>query len=283
MNVELLKWTLIGEGLLLLFLSIQLILFFYRHRDLEVTLSFLSLLALLALQRFYELDESFKAVWVKDSFLLALFFTIALWPFLAFFLKRIFRPARIRRFLARNGPLDELLISLEVLQQEHVGALIAIERRNPLKSTIQKGVMIDSRVKRQLLVSLFAPNTPTHDGGVILSGDRIAACAAIFPLSQRQVGSLKLGTRHRAALGLSEQTDALVVVVSEETGTLSVCYRGRLSRGLDEDRLRRFLAALLLRGRAADSAWRRAQEQLDITPEGIAKSEQMAGEEKNRV
>jgi diadenylate cyclase len=99
-------------------------------------------------------------------------------------------------------------------------------------------------------------------------------------LSQKAELHKQLGTRHRAAVGLSEETDAVVVVVSEETGTISVCYRGRMSRGLNGERLKRFLSALLLRGRAAESAWRRAQEQLDLTPEGIAKSQTIAEQEK---
>jgi len=89
----------------------------------------------------------------------------------------------------------------------------------------------------------------------------------------------QLGTRHRAAVGLSEETDAVVVVVSEETGTVSVSYRGRLSRGLDEERLRRFLSALLLKGKAKESTWQRVKRQLDLTPAGIAKSESRSGQE----
>ncbi|MBN1558208.1 MAG: DNA integrity scanning protein DisA nucleotide-binding domain protein, partial [Lentisphaerae bacterium] len=123
-------------------------------------------------------------------------------------------------------------------------------------------------------------HTPLHDGGVIIRRNRIVAAGCIFPLSQKIELQKKLGTRHRAAVGLSEETDAVVVIVSEETGTISVAYRGRLSRGLDEERLRRFLAALLLRDQRGVSAWRRAREQLDLTPEGIAKAEQeKAGEQ----
>ena len=106
------------------------------------------------------------------------------------------------------------------------------------------------------------------------------AAACIFPLSQKAELQKTLGTRHRAAVGLSEETDAVVVIVSEETGAISVSYRGRLSQGVDEERLRRFLAALLLKGGKAESAWRRVKMQLDLTPEGIAKSETLAEQEK---
>ena len=106
------------------------------------------------------------------------------------------------------------------------------------------------------------------------------AARCIFPLSQKADLHKTIGTRHRAAVGLSEETDAVVITVSEETGSISVSYRGRLSRGLDGERLKRFLSALLLKGKTKESAWRRAQEQLDLTPEGIAKSESLAEQEK---
>ena len=103
-----------------------------------------------------------------------------------------------------------------------------------------------------------------------------AAC--VFPLSQRVELHKSLGTRHRAAIGLSEETDAVIIVVSEESGTISVSYRGRLSRGLDGEKLKRFLSALL-KGKKPESAWKRVQEQLDLTPEGIAKSEKRVSKE----
>jgi diadenylate cyclase len=206
----------------------------------------------------------------------------------------IFQP-EIRRALAELGrqpsfivpaekrtAVDHIVQAVETLAEHRVGALIAVERDIGTKSVQESGVRMDARVVPELLASIFFPHTPLHDGGVIISGNRIVAAGCVFPLSQQTDLHKTLGTRHRAAIGLSEETDAVVIVVSEETGTISVSYRGRLSRSLDREKLKRFLSALLLRGRRPESPWRRAQEQLDLTPEGIAKSETRGGEEASR-
>jgi diadenylate cyclase len=211
--------------------------------------------------------------------------------YLAVALLVIFQP-EIRRALAELGKQPVFTVSVEKrsvidnvvqvvksLAEQRVGALIAIEREIGTRAIQESGVKLDTRIVPELLASIFYPHTPLHDGGVIISGNRIMAAGCIFPLSQNTDMLKTAGTRHRAAVGLSEETDAVVVVVSEETGTISVAYRGRLSKGLDSDRLKRFLSALLLKGKA-ESAWRRAQEQLDLTPEGIAKSEKLADQEK---
>lgn len=197
----------------------------------------------------------------------------------------IFQP-EIRRALAELGKqpvfsapskqrnaLDHIVRATLLLAEHRIGALIAVERDIGTRAIQETGIRIDAAVVPELLASIFFPHTPLHDGGVIVHGDRIMAAGCIFPLSQRSELHKTLGTRHRAAVGLTEETDAVVVVVSEETGNISVSYRGRLSRGLDEDRLRRFLSALLLKGTSQGSPWRRAQEKLDLTPEGIAKTE----------
>ncbi|MFC1498262.1 diadenylate cyclase CdaA [Verrucomicrobiota bacterium] len=204
----------------------------------------------------------------------------------------IFQP-EIRRALAELGKqpvfsasvekrslVDHIVQAVVILAEQKVGALIAVEREIGTRAIQETGTRLDAKVAPELLASIFFPHTPLHDGGVIISGNKIMAAACIFPLSQNQELHKKVGTRHRAAVGLSEETDAIVIVVSEETGTISVSYRGRLSQSLDDERLKRFLSALLLRGKKSDSAWRRAQEQLDLTPEGIAKSEGLVEQEK---
>lgn len=113
-----------------------------------------------------------------------------------------------------------------------------------------------STVSAELLATIFFPHTPLHDGGVIISGDRICAAGCLFPLSQKEELSKTLGTRHRAAIGITEETDAVVVVVSEETGAISVAYNGRLRRGLSEDRLRRVLLSMLSRERTGLAKFR---------------------------
>ncbi len=180
----------------------------------------------------------------------------------------------------RRGTVDHVVQAVTHLAEHRVGALIAVARDIGTRAIQETGTRLDAAVTPELLASMFFPHTPLHDGGVIIRDDRIVAAGCVFPLSARTDLQKTLGTRHRAAVGISEETDAVVVVVSEETGAVSVCYRGRLSRGVDSDRLKRFLSALLLKkGRRAHSAWKRVQEQLDLTPEGIAKSENRATEE----
>lgn len=215
--------------------------------------------------------------------------------FLGLALLIIFQP-EIRRALAelgrqpvfavsreRRSVVDHLVAAADLLSQQRIGALIAVEREIGTRAVQETGTRLDAPVVPELLASIFYPHTPLHDGGVIISGNRIAAAGCVFPLSHNMDLHKQLGTRHRAGVGLSEETDAVVVAVSEETGTISVCYRGRLSRGLDAERLRRFLNALLVKG--GDSPWRRVQKKLDLTPDGIAKSEGLAagGEDAHAV
>ncbi len=214
--------------------------------------------------------------------------------YLAIGLLIIFQP-EIRRALAELGKqhvftvsdtkrnvVDQIVQAATSLAERRIGALVAIEREIGTRAVQETGVKLDSKVVAGLLASIFYPHAPLHDGGVIVQGDRIVAAGCLFPLSERGSISKSLGTRHRAAVGLTEETDAVVVVVSEETGTISVSYRGRLSQDLDADRLRRFLYKILTRSKQAKkSPWDRAKEHLDLTPEGIARSEDLASREKS--
>lgn len=215
--------------------------------------------------------------------------------YLAVALLVIFQP-EVRRALAelgkqpsliisadKRGAIDAIVEAIVFLADHRVGALVAMERDIGTRAIQETGTKLDASVTPELLASIFFPHTPLHDGGVIVHRNRIVAAGCVFPLSQKAELHKELGTRHRAAVGLSEETDAVVVVVSEETGTISVCYRGRLSRGLDREKLERFLSALLLRHKSKESVWARAKEQLDLTPEGIAKSENMAKQDKQNV
>ncbi len=210
--------------------------------------------------------------------------------FLGLALLVIFQP-EIRRALAELGRqpvfvasaqkrnvVDHIVNAVAQLADQRVGALIAVEREIGTRAFQETGVKVDATVSPELLASIFFPHTPLHDGGVIIRGNKIVAAGCVFPLTQNADIQKQLGTRHRAAIGICEETDAVAVVVSEETGTISVAHRGRLSRGLNEDRLRRFLTVLLVKGQG-DTAWRRAQVKLDLTPEGIAKADELAGQE----
>src|SRR5712664_1395127 len=171
----------------------------------------------------------------------------------------IFQP-ELRRMLAELGNLplfataheqreniEVIIQSVERLADVRIGALIALEQSLHLQEAVESGIKVDCEATPEMLETIFFPNNAIHDGGVILKGDRIAYAACIFPLTQRQDLNKSLGTRHRAAIGLSEETDAVVVVVSEETGAVSHAYKGNLVRGVTLEELRAFLTTILVR------------------------------------
>jgi diadenylate cyclase len=155
--------------------------------------------------------------------------------------------SEIRRTLARlgrkrwlnlgtgfRGPemVNEILFAVERLSEQHTGGLIVLERDIGLRTFIESGVQLESRISRDLLLSIFQPGLPLHDGAVIIQKDRVAAAACFLPLTTNPSLSRKLGTRHRAAIGITEETDCLSIVVSEETGRISVAAFGELMQGL---------------------------------------------------
>lgn len=142
--------------------------------------------------------------------------------------------------------INEVVLAATTLADRTVGALIVIQRLEGLRNYIENGVAIDAQVSYDLLINLFAPETPLHDGAVIVQQDRIAAAACFLPLTLNPELSKTSGSRHRAALGISEEADALSVVVSEETGAISVAINGELIRGLDSKTLRNTLYKYLI-------------------------------------
>jgi diadenylate cyclase len=170
----------------------------------------------------------------------------------------IFQP-ELRRMLAELGNLplfasaheqresiEVVIQTCERLSEVKIGALIAIEQSIQLHEAVESGVPVNCDATPEMLETIFFPNNAIHDGGVILKGDRIAYAACIFPLTTRTDLNKSLGTRHRAAIGLSEETDAVVVVVSEETGLISHAYKGQLVRGVTLEELRAFLTSVLV-------------------------------------
>jgi len=149
-----------------------------------------------------------------------------------------------RFFLKESEIIKEITTACFLLSKRKIGALIAIERETRLENYIESGIDIDAKVNSELLMTIFMPNTPLHDGGIVIAGERIAASGCLFPLTQNPKVSTMLGTRHRAALGLSEETDAIAVIVSEETGGVSVAIGGRLTHDLDRESLERVLSNL---------------------------------------
>ncbi|MEQ8766411.1 MAG: diadenylate cyclase CdaA [Planctomycetota bacterium] len=148
----------------------------------------------------------------------------------------------LQRFLhGESSVIDEVTKAVVRLSRSRTGALIAFEREISIGAYIESGVAIDAAVKADLLDTIFYPGSPLHDGAVVIRDDRIAAASCLFPLTENPSISRRLGTRHRAAIGLTEESDALTVIVSEETGKISIGLRGELYQDLGEDALREML------------------------------------------
>jgi uncharacterized protein (TIGR00159 family) len=158
--------------------------------------------------------------------------------------------AGITRSAAETHSIEEIVKACISLSKRRLGALIAIERKGDLREYVLEGIRIEARVSHELLYSLFNPANanPTHDGAVIVKTGKIAAAGCFLPLTANPRVVKSLGTRHRAAIGLSEETDAVICIVSEETGTISVAYQGNLARNFDANKLRETLQRLLSYG-----------------------------------
>jgi diadenylate cyclase len=183
--------------------------------------------------------DSLKTVWL-------IAFVILFQPELRHALAQFGRTRYFRSFLRGDsyGVLGEVVRAVETLAERRHGALIAIERNVGLRNFVETGTRIDARVSAELLVTLFSPGSPLHDGAVILREESVVAASCILPLSSNPRTPTSLGTRHRAALGLSEESDAAVIVVSEQTGNISVAFRGGFKQRLNEGTLRSELSRI---------------------------------------
>jgi diadenylate cyclase len=159
-------------------------------------------------------------------------------------LTRIGQTPLFRSLLKEENVVREIIKSVFAMSQSKTGALIAVEREVSLKGYLENGIALDGILSGELIQTIFAHNTPFHDGGIVVQGSRVLAVGCVFPLSSSQKLSKNLGMRHRAALGLSEETDALVIVVSEETGSVTLMNQGKILREIDEEKLRLSLAEL---------------------------------------
>jgi diadenylate cyclase len=209
----------------------------------------------------------------RIDFLLKRFLTVAVIGIIV-----IFQP-ELRRGLIRLGQnplfgrflrgeaktIHEIVQAAETMSKKRIGGLVTIVREIGLGTYIEGGVSIDSDLSAELLTSIFWPGNPLHDGAVIIQHARVMAAACFFPLTESPALSKSMGTRHRAAIGITEETDAIAIVVSEETGAISVAVRGQITTGLDAASLRKTLQNLLLR-----PAGKGAAAPVDITEEGSA-------------
>ena len=157
------------------------------------------------------------------------------------------------RRLARDDDddtIEEIVVAAAQLAAQRVGALVVLERAIGLRSHIESGIRLDAALTYDLLISIFQSTSPLHDGAVVIKEDRVAAAACFLPLTVNPRLGRELGTRHRAAIGVSEESDAIAVVVSEETGQISLALGGRIERGLRPDELRTRLQALVVRSQS---------------------------------
>lgn len=200
------------------------------------------------MSRYFEL---YTVDWLIQSF----------WSQIVIALIILFQP-EIRRALAQMGEtqfihaltsaeelksLDEIVKAAIALSNRKIGALIAIERETSLRDFVEIGTPLDGKVSRELLLSIFHPTSPIHDGAVVIKGNRIVAAGCFLPITMNTDVSKALGTRHRSGIGLSEETDAVVIIVSEETGTVSMAMNGKLESPLDMGMLRDILTDLFTR------------------------------------
>ena len=183
--------------------------------------------------------DSLKTVWL-------IAFVILFQPELRHALAQFGRTRYFRSFLRGDtyGVLGEVVRAAETLAHNRHGALIVIERNVGLRNFVETGTRLDAKVSAELLVTLFSPGSPLHDGAVILREDTVIAASCILPLSTDARTAMALGTRHRAAIGLSEESDAAIIVVSEQNATISVAYRGTLRQRLNEGELRSELSRI---------------------------------------
>ena len=230
--------TLFEVGVLAVILN-YLLAFFWNTRAMDLIIGFLAFLALFAIASWLHLPVLQKILLgVVEVLVLAVL--IIFQPELRIALSRLsFKGRRFREISQFDRLLDQLTHSVFRLAERRTGAIVVMEHQDSLDEFVNRAVKVDAIFSSELFESIFATNTPLHDGAVILQGDRLAAAAAILPLADDTSQlSRSMGTRHRASLGISEMTDALSIVISEETGRVSIAREGMMTRGVKPDRFK---------------------------------------------
>jgi len=240
------SWLDLIDILIVAFLIYQLLQFIRGTHAVQMALGALVLVLLYWLSQLLHLET---VNWLLRTFM----------PYLVFGIIVVFQ-SEIRKVLAELGKtplpgvfgsprteevIDEVVLAATTLAAQRTGAIVVVERDMGLRSYIETGIALDAYVTYDLLISIFNPGTPLHDGAVIIQGNRVAAAACFLPLTVNPQLSRELGSRHRAAIGVTEDTDALAVVVSEETGVISLVVGGRIRRELDAASLKSALLDVL--------------------------------------
>jgi len=243
-------WDLLDIGLVS-FLIYELLLLIRGTRAVQMALSGGFLIGLFFLSRWLQLET---VNWVIRN--LATYVGFAIIVLFQSDIRRAmahFGRAPIFRYFERvqstDETIEELVVTATNLASRHIGAIIVVERQIGLRNYIEGGIPLDAMVTYDLLASIFQPSSPLHDGAAIIQGDRVAAAACFLPLSVNPRVSRELGTRHRAALGLTEENDAVAIVVSEETGSIALVLGGELQRGISAEALQTELRSLISRRR----------------------------------
>ena len=232
-------WTDLIEILIIAFLLYRVLLVIQRTRAMQIMLGVVLLAFTYGLARL--LDLILVRTLLETAFQYgAIAALVVFQPELRAALARLGQNRMVRAFQRLEGSkvADEIVDATERLARARHGAIIAIEQEVGLGEYAETGSRVDAPVSAEMLVTIFTPYGPLHDGAVLISGDKIRSAGAILPLTQSPVIDRSLGTRHRAALGLSEETDAIVIVVSEETSQVAVAHQGTLERAVTPERLR---------------------------------------------
>ncbi|AEH43961.1 protein of unknown function DUF147 [Thermodesulfatator indicus DSM 15286] len=253
---HLLRWQDIVDILIVAYLFYRILLLIRGTRAIQMAAG----LAMLVMMYFVAANLQLLTLhWLLGTFLSSIFLVVII----------VFQDD-IRRALIQMGQtpfikarteysqiIEEIVKAVATLSEKKIGALIVIERNTGLGEFIESGTPIEARVTRDLLISIFQKNSPLHDGAVIIREGRIAVAGAILPLSTNPKISRRLGTRHRAAIGISEVSDAVAIVVSEETGSISVALGGKINRDIQPSNLRQLLLNLLGFESGQNKWWRR--------------------------
>lgn len=230
--------------MLLVLIAYAVLSFLRGTKAIQLLKGLLVLVALTGMAKVFGLgmlEWTLDKVWVMAVVAIPVIFQ----PELRSMLEKLGRGRPFARLMQTDAPyrtvISEIVEAVREMSSRHIGALIVIERETGLKEYVESGIQMDSLLSRFLLLQIFQKDTPMHDGAVIIKGNRVLAASCYLPLSSNPQLSKELGARHRAAVGITEQSDAVVVVVSEETSIISVAEEGSLTRFLDPPSLRRLL------------------------------------------
>ena len=192
-------------------------------------------------------ENRFLPLFYRPPFVGLVAFVIVFQPEIRNALARIGRQRPIKFFLKLEeaGVVDEIIDAVRRMSEDHIGALIVLQKSIGLKDIIDTGVNIDAQVNSSLLRTIFFPDTPLHDGACVIRGDKITAAGCVLPLSENPSLGITYGLRHRAALGMAEQSDALCIVVSEETGNISFAYKGKIVTKVDIETLKKSMETII--------------------------------------